>query len=160
MIFNIYMELCSHHWIYFLNIYIMHQRNPVPISSPFPFSPIPVKFQAITISTSVDSLCVCVCVCLKIGIWLMWNIILESDDQYDGLIFVWASLVAQMVKNPPAMWETWVWSQGWEDPLEEGRQPTPVVLPGESHGQRSLAGSSLWCCKESDMTEQLSTAHF
>jgi len=28
--------------------------------------------------------------------------------------------VAQTVKNPPAMWEPWVWSLGWEDPLEEG----------------------------------------
>ena len=33
---------------------------------------------------------------------------------------MWASLVAQMVKNPPAMRETWVRSQGWEDPLEKG----------------------------------------
>ena len=32
----------------------------------------------------------------------------------------WASLVAQLVKNPPAMQETWVQSPGWEDPLEEG----------------------------------------
>ena len=32
----------------------------------------------------------------------------------------WASLVAQMVKNPPAMQETWVQSLGWEDPLEKG----------------------------------------
>jgi len=31
----------------------------------------------------------------------------------------WASLVAQMVKNPSAIWETWVRSLGWEDPLEE-----------------------------------------
>ena len=31
-----------------------------------------------------------------------------------------ASLVAQMVKNPPVMQETWVQSLGWEDPLEEG----------------------------------------
>ena len=31
-----------------------------------------------------------------------------------------ASLVAQMVKIPPAMWDTWVQSLGWEDPLEEG----------------------------------------
>ena len=30
----------------------------------------------------------------------------------------WASLVAQMVKNPPAMWKIWVWNLGWEDPLE------------------------------------------
>ena len=45
---------------------------------------------------------------------------------------LWASLVAQMVKNLPAVWETWVQSLGWEDPLEEGMQPTPVFLPGES----------------------------
>ena len=35
------------------------------------------------------------------------------------LQYSWASPVAQMVKNPPAMWETWVQSLGWEDPLEE-----------------------------------------
>ena len=38
------------------------------------------------------------------------------------------SLVAQMVKNLPAMWETWVWSQGWEDPLEEGMATHSSVL--------------------------------
>ena len=51
-----------------------------------------------------------------------------------------------MVKNPPAMQEsqdTQVPSLGQEDPLEEGAwQPTPVFLPGESHGQRSLEGYS------------------
>ena len=31
----------------------------------------------------------------------------------------WAPLMTQMVKDPPAIWETWVWSLGWEDPLEE-----------------------------------------
>jgi len=36
-----------------------------------------------------------------------------------NLIF-WASLVAQMAKNPPAIWGTWVRSLGWEDPMEEG----------------------------------------
>ena len=36
-----------------------------------------------------------------------------------SIFFSWASLVAQMVKNLPVMWETWVWSLGWEDPLEE-----------------------------------------
>ena len=39
------------------------------------------------------------------------------------------------------------------------RQPTLVLLPGESHGQKSLAGSSAWGCKELDMTEQLSAQH-
>ena len=37
-----------------------------------------------------------------------------------------------MVKNLPAMWETWVKSLGWEDLLEEGMATTPVFLPGES----------------------------
>ena len=31
---------------------------------------------------------------------------------------LWGSLLAQLVKNLPAMWETWVWSLGWEDPLD------------------------------------------
>ena len=35
------------------------------------------------------------------------------------LQYSWASLVAQLVKNPPALWETWVQSLGWEDPLEK-----------------------------------------
>ena len=48
-----------------------------------------------------------------------------------------------MVKNLPAMQETWVWSLAWEDPLEEGMVTTPVCFPGESHGQRSPVGYSL-----------------
>ena len=47
-------------------------------------------------------------------------------------------------------------SLGREDLLEKEKQPTPVLLPGKSHGQRSLAGYSPWGCRESDMTEQLS----
>ena len=43
-------------------------------------------------------------------------------------------------------------SLGQEDPLEKEWQPTLVFLPGESHGQRSLAGYSPQGCKESDMT--------
>ena len=39
-----------------------------------------------------------------------------------------ASLVAQMVKNPPAMWETWVQFLGWEDPLEEGMATHSGIL--------------------------------
>ena len=37
------------------------------------------------------------------------------------LQYSWASLVAQLVKSPPAMQETWVLSLGWEDPLEKGK---------------------------------------
>ena len=55
--------------------------------------------------------------------------------------------MAQLVNHLPAMQETWVQFLGREDPLEKKRQPTPVFLPGESHGQRSLAGSSPQDCK-------------
>ena len=44
------------------------------------------------------------------------------------LWYSWASLVAQMVKNPPAMQETWVRSLGWEDPLEEGMSTQFIIL--------------------------------
>ena len=60
-----------------------------------------------------------------------WELALESRFSH-RLHVLGGSLVAEMVKNPPAMWETWIHSQGWEDPLEEGMQPTPVFLPRES----------------------------
>ena len=44
------------------------------------------------------------------------------------LQYSWASLVAQRVKNPPTMWETWVRSLGWEDPLEEGMSTHSSIL--------------------------------
>ena len=44
------------------------------------------------------------------------------------LQYSWASPVAQMVKNPPAMRETWVQSLGWEDPLEEGMTTHSSIL--------------------------------
>ena len=44
------------------------------------------------------------------------------------LQYSWASLVAQLVKNLPAMRETWVRSLGWEDPLEEGKATHSSIL--------------------------------
>ena len=52
-----------------------------------------------------------------------------------------------------------VQSLGWEDPLEEGMEPTPVFLPGESHAQRSLVG---YCPRgpiDSDMTDWYTHTH-
>ena len=57
--------------------------------------------------------------------------------------------MALVVKNPPAN----AGDMGWEDSLEEAWQPTPVFLPGESHGQRSLIVCSPYGLKESDITE-------
>ena len=48
-------------------------------------------------------------------------------------------------------------SLGQEDPLEKGMATTPVFLPGDFHGQRSLVGYSPWGHKKSDITERLST---
>ena len=61
--------------------------------------------------------------------------------------------MAQMVKNPPAVQETWVRSLGWEDPLEKGMATHSSIFPGEFHGQRSLVGYSPRDCKESDTIE-------
>ena len=44
------------------------------------------------------------------------------------LQYSWASLVVQLVKNLPAMWETWVRSLGWEDPLEKGKATHSSML--------------------------------
>ena len=59
---------------------------------------------------------------------------------YGPYPFIRASLVAQLAKNLPAMQEISVRFLGWEDPLEEGMATHFSVLPGESHGQRHLAG--------------------
>ena len=73
-------------------------------------------------------------------------------------LLYWASLVAQTVKNLPAMWENWVKSLGWEDPLERGHgNPLQYSCLENPHEQRSLAGYSPWGREESDTTEQLNT---
>ena len=64
--------------------------------------------------------------------------------------------MAQMVKNPLAMQETWVPSLDWEIPWRREYLPTSIFLSGEFHGQRSLAGYSPWGRKELKTTEQLS----
>ena len=58
-----------------------------------------------------------------------------------------------MIKNLPAMQETWVQSLGWKDPLEKEMTTHPVLLSEESNGQRSPFHHSPWGGKESDMTE-------
>ena len=61
-------------------------------------------------------------------------------------IIILASLVAQTVKRLPAVQETRVWSLGQDGkiPWRRKQQPTPVLLPGKSHGWRSLVVYSLW----------------
>ena len=96
------------------------------------------------------------------------NIFIHSsvDGYLRTNIFFFASLLAQMVKNPPAMrvrshwvrlgFDPWVGKIPWR----REQLPNPVFWPGEFHGQRSLAGYSPWGCKELNTTEWLSLSLF
>ena len=105
-----------------------------------------------------DRVCVCVCV--------VQNEAREGGARAHSLVATLRSFVSDLGlprwhsdKEPPCQcrrhkrcgFSPWVgkipWSRAW--------QPTPVFLPGEFHGQRSLAGYSPWSCKELDLTEQL-----
>ena len=66
-----------------------------------------------------------------------------------------ASLVAQMVKNPPAMWETWIQSLGWEDPPEEGMATHISILPWRIPWTEEPGGPQSMKSQELDTTEQL-----
>ena len=51
-----------------------------------------------------------------------------GEGNGNPLQYSWASLVAQLVKTPPAMWDTWVRSLGWEDSLEKGKAAHSIIL--------------------------------
>ena len=81
--------------------------------------------------------------------------VLQNTSFYTHVYLFLGFRVVRMVKNPPAMQETWVLSLGWEDPLEEGMAtPFQYSCLENPHGQRSPAFKRPWGCKESDMTEQ------
>ena len=79
------------------------------------------------------------------------------------LQYFWTSLVAQLVKNPPAMWETWVRSLGWEDPLEKGKATHSSISAWRIPWTGSILAWKIlpteescyvsWDCTELDMTE-------
>ena len=88
----------------------------------------------------------CTCGCIFLCLWKKWVPhlpTLPSWSLFKSFYFlhfcslilfmkiingVWASLVAQLIKNQPTMWETWVRSLGWEDPLEKGRVTHSSIL--------------------------------
>ena len=73
--------------------------------------------------------------------------------------YIWAFLVAQMVKYPPASQETWVQSLGWEDPMEKGMATESRILGVENpHGQRSLVLSRAPCTIQCILAGYLSYA--
>ena len=68
---------------------------------------------------------------------------------------IWASLVAQMVKNLPAMQETWVQSLGWEDPLEKGMATHSSILAWTVPWTEASGGLQSMGLQESVMIERL-----
>ena len=68
--------------------------------------------------------------------------------------------MAQIVKNPPAMQETWVRSLGWGDPLEKGMAAHSSTLAWEIPWTEKPGGLNPWGHKESDTTEQLTLSGF
>ena len=65
----------------------------------------------------------------------------------------WASLVTQLVKNPPEMQETWVLPLGWQDPLEKGTATHSSILAWRIPWTEEPGGCHLWGRTESDTTE-------
>ena len=79
----------------------------------------------------------------------------QIDNLSLGASIYWASLVAQTVKNLPAMWETWVHFLGWEDALEKGTATHSSVLAQEFPWTEEPDGLQSRGHKESDTTERL-----
>ena len=84
--------------------------------------------------------------------YVFWVLISSSyrDTSYIGL-GPRVCLVAQLVKNLPAMQEAWFRTLGWENPLEKGKATRSSILAWKFHGLYSP-----WSCKESHMTDWLS----
>ena len=74
------------------------------------------------------------------------------------LQYSWASLVAQMVKNPPAMWETWVQSLGWEDPLKEGMVTHSSILALRIPTDRGALRATVHRVRKSDQVHKTNSS--
>ena len=96
------------------------------------------------------------------GVVCVWNQrVLEAERHLLQLLyFIWVSLVAQMVKNPPVKHETGVQSPDQEDPLEKGMATYSSIPAWRIPWTEEPGGYSPWGCKESDKTERLTLSLF
>ena len=104
---------------------------------PFDYS----NFMNIVVFLYAEDLLVVLCICLEV-FFPLYSLFLPSyilSINFSFFHLRWllkcvvimlgtTSLVAQLVKNPPAMWETWVWSPGWKGPLEKGKATHSSIL--------------------------------
>ena len=79
--------------------------------------------------------------------------VLAMWKNYFYYSYVWASLVAQTVKNPPTIWETWIQALGWEDPLEEGMASHFSILAWRIPMDKGAWWATVHWVTESDRTE-------
>ena len=91
--------------------------------------------------------------CLVPDLRKCFQLLTTEDNVCCGFLvygLYYASPVAQLVKNPPTMWKTWIQFLGWEDPQEKGKSTHSSILAWK------IPWSCPWGHKESDTTEQLS----
>ena len=91
--------------------------------------------------------------CLVPDLRKCFQLLTTEDNVCCGFLvygLYYASPVAQLVKNPPTMWKTWIQFLGWEDPQEKGKSTHSSILAWK------IPWSCPWRHKESDTTEQLS----
>ena len=82
----------------------------------------------------------------------------ESPTSQNSKSPIWASLMVQMAKKPPAIRETWVQFLGWEDPLEKEMATYSMFWPGESMDIRGVWQATVYWVAKS--WTQLSDFHF
>ena len=76
---------------------------------------------------------------------LFWTMLVSFfKNSIDNPHQYWASLVAQLVKNLPATWETWIWSLGWEYPLEKGKATHSSIVAWRIPMDYGVAKSRTW----------------
>ena len=89
----------------------------------------------------------------ELGEQAAWDLVLMTRGIRQGLECPWASLVARTVKNPPAVWETWVPALGWEDPLQRGMATHSSILAWRIPRTEEAGGLQSMGHKQLDMTE-------